>query len=229
MRDKETPAERLKNAAKLRADDVREELPGEALVQLSDEDFGKIVEMVQSKFQEQLDSANDRIEQMAIQLEKKDAERHLKHKGQFTDKNLVIRPVRFGPPDHLSNLVKTAKETHDFAGKHIRFVNNDQNIRSLRRAQGYDPVVDENGNEYRYMDEVLMTIPQGKYQAEIKQPTEDRKRFNRQGIAESFRETAEGLGVEATGDITYDEQTGGAEISESEEVYEVAGAVEKKS
>lgn len=211
--------ERLRNLKNMKADDVREEFPGDKLVSLDPETLKQIVDVVASKFEGQLKEANDRIEELRITLEKKDAEKHLRAKGQFADGRVkMVGPRVPKVPDHQKALVELAAKENDLKGKHLRFVNNDPNIRSLRRAQGYEPVRFKDGGEVRYMDGVLMSMPRARYLEDIDKPKKERMEFNRASIKTQFQERLRGYGIEAEGDITYDS---GDEFDEDGEFVQI--------
>ena len=211
----------LQSRTEVKADDVRDALPEKELIALSEDALKKIVEGVSQKFVSQIEDANGRIDELRMQLERKDAERHVKARGRFADDRVKVTvPRRFTPPDHMSSLVDTAKKQHDgLSGMHLRFCNNTSNIRSLRRAQGWVPVIDKGTKEeFRYMDEVLMTMPERKFTEEIQAAVEDRKAFNRQSVAEQFHDTVRGMGVEPEGTIEYDS---GDDIAGTKEVVSI--------
>ncbi len=203
----------------LTADAVKDQYPKDSLVSLDQTTLDMIITAVSAQFTQQMQTANDRIGTLQQQLERNDAQRHLKNRGQFADGKVKVKGRRVPVvPDHQSALVKLAREENDLSGKYIRFVNTDKNIRSMRRAQGYTPVRLKDGSEVRYMDGVLMSMPTEKYNEEIKKPKQERREFMQSSIQTQFQERLADLGVEASGGISYDD---GSELDEIDKVAEI--------
>jgi hypothetical protein len=92
-------------------------------------------------------------------------------------------------------------------GQKLRYGNTRPDAMARRRSQGYEPVLDESGNQIRVGDMVLLKISKEKHEKVIAEPLRARREARRsivRNLAESFHETGRRLGVKTSGDITYD-------------------------
>lgn len=90
-------------------------------------------------------------------------------------------------------------------GKRVRFVNMNEQIRNLRRFQGYEPVLD-GSEEIKDMDTVMMAMPEARHQAEIAGPREETKRQKQEAIQENYADSIRELGGEPLGGIDVDKR-----------------------
>lgn len=164
----------------------------------------EIDEKWEKRFKELEESTASRIDKLKAHYEKRDEMAKLDQSP--TKPNIKVYQNRpMGPIDHMGTLAEKHKDK--LKGKHIRFVNKHETVMPVRAAQGYEKVKDENGNEVRYMDEVLMAMPERKYQETVKAEVEDRKARHRGAIQETFHEAGKEYGVETFGTgIDYDEK-----------------------
>jgi hypothetical protein len=176
------------------------------LVSMSKADLDVLVDSVRARYDEEIESLKGHVERLSKELEKKEKVSYLNRRGQegLKSKGIEINQKRaLNPVDHQSKLVEEHKEK--LKGKRSRFVTNNESLRSLRRAQGYEPVRDEDGNEVRYMDGVLMGIPERRYEEEIASDREYRKSLRRQQLRENFKDKAAESGMDTFGDIDFDD------------------------
>ena len=170
------------------------------LVVTSKVDLEAIIKDVVKAYDVKIEAAADRIDKLALIIVMQEK------KGNVTaPKRSSIRAskVSLNVPDHQSILVAANK--NKLKGKIARFVNNRPDMRSLRRFQGYEPVLSDGGKEVRYMDGVLMAMSKDRHKEEIQKPRDERKRFRAESIGARFKEDAAKAGVEVIGDgITYD-------------------------
>lgn len=172
------------------------------VIKMSKKELDGVIQGIVKRYDEQLAAAMDMNEKLKLTLAMQSEKLEAVGKMTASRAKLKVLNVDHGPPDHQQSLVKLHEDK--LKGKAHRFVNTRADLRSLRRAQGYDPVLDGEGNEVRYMDGVLMTMSQEKFDRTIKAPKDARKAFRREGIVERFKETGQKHGVETYGDITYD-------------------------
>lgn len=180
--------------------------PKEEMVTMSRAELNDLLNEVKSDFAEQIKNAEDRMEKLRLSYERDDAVHRIKNKGEFADPALKIQQLGpLGPIDHQQRAIKAAGVEDQLKGKAARFVNTNAELSSLRRSQGYEPVLDKKGNEVRYMDGVLMAMPQSRYDEEIAKPAKVRKQIHKAAIGQDFKETAAKNNVEVFGDgIQYD-------------------------
>lgn len=180
--------------------------PKEEMVTMSKEELKQLLGEVKKDFAEQIKNTEDRMERMKLSYERDDAVHQIKNKGEFADPNLKIQQLGpLGPIDHQQRAIKAAGVEDKLKGKAARFVNTNAELSSLRRSQGYEPVLDKKGNEVRYMDGVLMAMPQDRYDEEIVKPTKIRRDIHKAAIGQDFKETAAKHNVDVFGDgIQYD-------------------------
>lgn len=200
------------NKYKQQKESQGEKVPGkEELVTMSRKELNELIQGVKDEFAEEIKEAKAGNEKLQKVLEQNSVVDDIKHRGATAESRIKVHGsnqpyVNLKPIDKQAEMVKEHKDK--LKGKVPRFVNNDPDLRSLRRYQGYEPVRDDDGNEVRYVDGVLMGIPIERYNEEIAKPREAKKNIARSGIADQFRESVErysGGSVEATGDISYDE------------------------
>ena len=177
----------------------------EDLVQMTHEQLAQLKADIVSEFDQRIRDAEDRFKALEETYKKQEALAFVDRRGEPTGVEGVEIMQRgpLGPIDHQGRIVKEYADK--LKGKKARFVTtSDPELRALRRSQGYEPVRDEDGNEVRYMDGVLMAMPERKYEETIKAPKIARKKRHAAGIENKFKETAEALGVESHGKISYD-------------------------
>lgn len=178
----------------------------EEMVTMSKAELDTVLQKVKDEFAEKLDKANDQIEKLKLSYEKDSTVKHIKNRGQYADDSITINQLGpLGPKDHQALSIKNAGVEEKLKGKVGRFVNNNPELRSLRRSQGYEPVRDKEGNEVRYMDGVLMAMPKDRYKQEVAEPAKVRKDIHKRAIRGRFEEVAAKHNVEVFGDgIQYD-------------------------
>jgi hypothetical protein len=194
------------NGGAVETEKVSKVPPKEEMVTMSKSELKDLMGEIKSDFAEQIKNAEDRYEKLKLTYERDDAIHQVKNKGEFADTSVKIRQLGpLGPIDHQQRAIQTAGVDDKLKGKAARFVNTNAELTSLRRSQGYEPVLDKKGNEVRYMDGVLMAMPQDRYDKEIIEPTRIRKEIHKAAIGQDFKETAAKNRVETFGDgIQYD-------------------------
>lgn len=197
-------AEKLKAAAKQAESEgtlKEKQPPREELVTMSKEQLDKLIEDIRAEASAKIEEAVSQVDKLKVKYEQQEAESYVKRQGA---ESIEVRPNRdFGPPDRLDLIAN--EHGGKLKGKASRFVTDRPEIRSLRRSQGYEPVRDEDGAEVRYMDSVLMAMPERKYREEIAKPIADRRQINRRAVVDRFKGSAERSGVKVEGDgIKYD-------------------------
>jgi len=152
------------------------------------------------EFTAKLATVEGNFEKLRLSIEMQDKKSKV---GKPKPSGIEITAISHGPVDHQDRLVKL--HIDKTTGKEVLFANNKPEIRSLRRSQGWEPVLDEKGDEVRYIDGVMMTMDPGKFQEEIRKPKEIKKALRRKSISKRFHERGKDMNVETFGDITYDE------------------------
>lgn len=148
-----------------------------------------------------LREATTQNEKLRAALELQEAKRGARGEGKATPGLDVIGS--YTPTDIHS--VMSAPYRDNNPSRHYRFISNHKDLRSLRRSQGYVPVVDKGGNEVRYMDTTLASMPKKQYVAQILKPKEKLREHRRGAIKNQFYEQAEKVkGIKPFGDIHYD-------------------------
>ena len=172
------------------------------LVVTSRADLEAIIKDIVKAYDVKIEAADNRIDQLSLTVEMHEKKAAV---GKTKGSGIKVTPRNYNAPDHMSILADAHKgKLKDKIG---RFVNNRPDMRSLRRYQGYDPILDDKGKEIRYMDGVLMGIPIEKHKEEIQKPREERKRFRAESVGSRFKEDAAKAGVEVIGEgITYDKE-----------------------
>ena len=183
------------------------EVDKEELVTMSKDELKQLMTDTMEEYKKEIESAKDEIERLKKTYERDEDIRYLKNRGQFADENLEVRQLGpLGPIDHQQVAIDNAGVRDKLKGKKARFVSTNSELNSLRRAQGYEPVLDKDGNEVRYMDGVLMAMPEKRWEEEIAKPTKVRRDIHRRAIRENFEETGRKHGVETYGEgIQFDE------------------------
>jgi len=169
------------------------------VIQLTPKELNKALKAIVEDYTAKMATAENKIEELKLTLEMHGAKDEL---GKPEKSKVELVAVTHGPMDHQAALVELHQEK--LKGKVPRFVNNRPDIRSLRRAQGYDPILDKDGIEVRYIDGVLMAMPEKRHEKEIREPKKRLREFRRKAIARKFHERGKALGVDTYGDITYD-------------------------
>ena len=176
--------------------------PKEKLITMTEEQLAELRKSIVKETAEILKQEDDKRERLRVQLERDSALKKVDNKGQFADPAMrVIRSGTLSPVDHQSAVA--APYTTESSMKY-RFINRtNEALYALRRHQGYEPILDESGNEVRYMDGLLTKMPMRKYEETILAETRARKMLKKQAAhnaAENFAEMARREGVEVTGD-----------------------------
>lgn len=178
-------------------------LPSEKeLVTMTKDQLDELKKAIREEFEVRMAEAESQVDKLKLKYEERDAASYLERKGSDKGQRIKVSSP-LGPPDRMDLIAKEHSGT--LKGKKARFVTDRPEIVSLRRSQGYEPVRDKDKKEVRFMDGVLMAMPERKYQEEIAKPVEERKAINRSSAVEKFRGAAEGMGFEAEGvGIQYD-------------------------
>lgn len=172
------------------------------LVVTSRADLVAVIKDVVKAYDVKIEAATDRVDKLALIIEMQEKKANV---GAPKKPGIRVSKRSHNVPDHQSILVEANKDK--LKGKVGRFVNTRSNMRSLRRYQGYEPIIGGDGEEVRYMDGVLMAMPEKRHEEEIQKPREERKRFRAESIGAKFKEDAAKAGVEVIGDgITYDDE-----------------------
>lgn len=162
------------------------------------------IKEIEDRYEKKFAELEDRFDKLKAKYEKQDEIAKLDQTKTPNIKVMQNRPL--GPIDHQASLVEKYKDK--LKGKHFRFVNNHESVLSVRAAQGYEKIHDEKSGEVRYMDGVLMAMPERRYEETIKANTKDRRARHRGAILNDFKEQGRDLGVETYGrGIDYDETT----------------------
>jgi mRNA-degrading endonuclease RelE of RelBE toxin-antitoxin system len=173
---------------------------------MSKEDLDTLIDSVVKKHNSEISEMKGHVKRLEAELKKREEVSYLERRGQesLKSKGVEVHQARpLNPIDHQAQLVKENKDK--LKGKVARFVTNNESLRSLRRAQGYEPVRDEDGDEVRYMDGVLMGIPEQRYKQEIESDREYRRSLRRQQLKNNLEERGAESGVETFGDIDFDD------------------------
>lgn len=180
--------------------------PKEELVSMTKDEMDILVKNIEEKYAKKFEEAMDSVERLRTSLEKDSELQYVKNRGQFADSDIEIRQLGpLGPVDHQMGVIKSSGVEDKLKGKQARFVNNNPELRALRRHQGYEPVLDKDGNEVRYMDGTLMAMPEERYKETIVKPRTQRKALHKRSLRTRFDETARKAGIETFGDgIQYD-------------------------
>lgn len=176
--------------------------PKEKLITMTEEQLADLRKSILEETSEILKEMSDERDRLRAQLERDSALKQVENKGQFADPSLrVIRNGTLSPVDHQSAVA--APYINDPSMKY-RFINRtNEALYALRRHQGYEPILDEDGNEVRYMDGLLTKMPMRKYEETILAERNARKLLKKQAAknaSENFVEIARREGVEVTGD-----------------------------
>ncbi len=172
------------------------------LVVTSKADLEAIIKDIVKAYDVKIEAATNRVDQLALTIEMQEKKADV---GKVEGSNVKVTPRSHNVPDHMSILADANKDK--LKGKIGRFVNTRSDMRSLRRYQGYDPIIGADGKEVRYMDGVLMGITKERHKEEIQKPREERKRFRAESIGARFKEDAAKAGVEVIGEgIVYDKE-----------------------
>ena len=172
------------------------------LVVTSKADLEAIIKDIVKAYDVKIEAADNKIDQLALTIEMQEKKAEV---GKVKGSDVKVTPRSHNVPDHMSILADANKDK--LKGKIGRFVNTRSDMRSLRRFQGYDPILDADGKEARYMDGVLMGITKERHKEEIQKPREERKRFRAESIGARFKEDAAKAGVEVIGEgIVYDKE-----------------------
>lgn len=170
------------------------------LVVTSKIDLEAIIKDIVKAYDVKIEAADNRIDQLALIIE---MQQKTKEVTAPKRPGVKVSPRSHNVPDHMSILADANKDK--LKGKIGRFVSNRSDMRSLRRFQGYEPVLDENGKEVRYMDGVLMGVQKQRHEEEIRKPREEKKQFRAKSVGARFEEDAAKAGVEVIGEgIEYD-------------------------
>lgn len=189
---------------------VKEANPSEKLITMTQSELTALIESVASKFIDKQNDMENRIEKLKVMYEKQDAENYLKHRGEFADQSIeIVQLGALSPVDNETALAQKARELHGFGNDTLlRFVNNHDTIRPLRRSQGWEPVHDEKGNEVRDVDMVLMAMPRQKYDETVGKQKKAKKNFRKKAreITREFHDNnANHKGIKTYGEIRYDD------------------------
>lgn len=172
-------------------------------VLISKREVEDIVKGLVAHYEKRIAETDDRVKQMQLTLEMQEMKSNV---GKMKGSGIEVLAVFHPPVDHQKLAADPHRERPDLQGHVLRFCNNKPDIRSLRRSQGWNPVLDADSNEVRYMDGVLMSMEKNKYQKTWLKPKKDKKTFREHAreISERFHNRGKELGVETYGDITYD-------------------------
>lgn len=183
--------------------------PKEELVTMTRSQLDEIVNKVRDETNKRIEEAENRMEALRRTYEQKEQLSYLERRGQEStrDRIEVNQTGPLNPPDHMGRLEREARRDGNLNNnQQSRWVNSDnKELHSLRRAQGYKPVKDGDGNEVRFMDTTLMAMPKQEYEENVKRPSEERKAHHRRASAQhQFEQAAESEGIRTEGSISYD-------------------------
>lgn len=178
------------------------------LVTMSKDQLKETMREVMSEYDKRIEDAESRMEKLQLEYEKKEKQSYMNRRGkESTSRRIQVNQTGpLNPIDHQGRLVEKHKDK--LKGKAHRFVTtSNEELLSLRRSQGWEPVHDEDGNEVRFMDGVLMAMPEGRYEKDVQQPKEERKALHRSSIEENFKSQGESQDVQTEGNIQFDVET----------------------
>lgn len=185
--------------------------PKEEIVSMTKGELEELLDKVREDFGKQIKEATGPDKLRAV-LERESAIDEIRNSGEerMAGRVKVLRnPATYANLKPLDRQQMIAKEhAEKLKGKVPRFVNNDADLRAMRRYQGYEPILDDEGNEVRYVDGVLMAMPEKRYNEEILEPRRARKALAEADRASDFQNRVKGLsdGVEVIGSgISYDD------------------------
>lgn len=184
--------------------------PKEELVTMTKEQITALIHETIALASKELDEVKQH-EKLAVILDRDEKVRYIKTEGESHQrKDVDVKVTRsYGPIDQHGKLSKLAKDAGAIGtGQRPRWVNvGNKELHSLRRAQGYKPVLVE-GNEVRYADSTLMAMPEEQYQTEVQSITNDRREtYHGVRSGDAFKAAGESSGIKTFGPgIQYDKE-----------------------
>jgi len=176
------------------------DLSVQKVVSMSKSDTEKLIKELKDGYDKKIADMESSFEKVKVQLEKNSNVRILEKKGEFRSNGVEVR--QYGPPDMRSRMDAKYKKAHP--DRFHWWVTNHPTLLPLRRAQGFEPVLDKNGSEVTDLDGVLMSMPLAKAEEEILRPNQESRQRMREAIGGEFKEQAADMGVETFDDIKYD-------------------------
>lgn len=153
-----------------------------ALIELKDKIVAETTMMIME--------SEDFREKLRLQLEQASALRTVDKQGQFSDPGVkMVQSGSLSPIDHQEAVVGPHKT--DKSMKYRVINNHDDTLNSLRRYQGWIPVLDVDGHEVRFMDGTLAKMPKEKYDETIGARVTANKLLRGQAQATRAKEFAE--------------------------------------
>lgn len=188
---------------------ANKEVTQKDVVSMTVEQFEQLKNAIRDEYQKKIDKLEDRFDKLVMRIEQKGAEQDLNYlrSDPRGGPKIVVGPVMHGPPDHQKAVLEQAIKEGlvDPKMDATRFVNNHPDMRSLRRSEGYEPVILKDGSEARYMDGVLMKMPRARRVETHDKPVAARRAHRRSAIKAEFEQAADRLGFKTFGDgIRYD-------------------------
>lgn len=173
---------------------------------MSDAEIEALKDSIRAEFAPQLKDAADQIDRLKKSLEMQETLQKIDRRGEENETAHVIKISQrgpLGPVDQHGRLAEQFKE--QLKGKKARFVTTaDETLNSIRRGEGYKPVLDEEGNEVRYIDGTLMAMPEREYEEKVAKPKRERAAIHRSQIKDRFENVGKAEGVETSVSIKYD-------------------------
>jgi hypothetical protein len=172
-------------------------------ITITKSDLKEALDELNKEYKDKLDAANSKIEELRATLEMQDAKQSILKPNTQPEGAPKLEVIgNFNPIDHQGMLAKPYKEKNP--DQYYRYINSKPDEASLRLAQGFKTVRDEKGNEVRYYDSVLASMPKRQFEETIAKPIQDLKKHRRGSAETQFHETGDALGVKTFGEVTYD-------------------------
>jgi hypothetical protein len=170
---------------------------------MSKSDLKELLGDINKEYQAKLESATNEIERLKATLEMQDRQRNAIKKNDRPEGLPKVQVLgSFAPIDHQGMLAKPFIEKNK--DRYYRFINSRPDAASLRKAQGFEPVLDQKGGEVRYHDSILASMPRRAFEETIVKPVQQLREHKRNAIQHQFESEAEKAHVEVFGKVTYD-------------------------
>ncbi len=178
------------------------------LVQMSVADFKAMLSEVVKTFNEEIGEMRTQQDKLVATLERESTVQNIKS-ARTGGPAVQVIGVNYTPKTATDIIEEKYKDKID-GTERKRWVNTRETLRSLRRAQGWTPILDEKGDEVRVGDTSLMKMSEERYQREVRGPQnaqrDDRRRATKESVDSDLRETAKRAGAQVVGPgIVYDE------------------------
>lgn len=174
-------------------------------MKVSKADLKEALADLNKEYKAKLDKATDEVARLKATLEMQEAKSKLQKPDERPKDAPRVQVIgNFNPIDQHGKLAKPYMDANP--DKHYRFIRSKPDEVSLRRSQGFEPVMDKKGAEVRHYDTILASMPKTQFEETIAKPIKDLREFRRRSIGQRFHAEGEALGVQTFGDVTYDKE-----------------------